>query len=213
MCSAQNKWQVKRREECSDPEVDLEKATDKQGTIRKLWAPELKAYGDHLLRLDPTSRRLRFGMGVDDGFITDYAGRVNDMKSVVYGYVVDGEVRAAAELRPLGAQLHGEAEAAFSVERPYQDTGIGTELLGRIIRTARNRGIHRLYMNCLAENRKMQRIARKYEAVLHFEEGDVVGELAPAAPNYFSIWREAIQDERSFVMAVLDLQRKFMPAA
>lgn len=184
-----------------------------RGEIRKLWMTELSAYSNHLLRLDRDSRRLRFGMNVDDGFIADYALRINDMKSIVYGCFVDGEIRAAAELRPLEAQSGGEAEAAFSVEATFQDTGIGTRLLGRVIRTARNHGIHRIYMNCLAENRKMQRVAKKYEAVLKFEQGDVVGELAPVTPNYFSIWREALEDERGFVMAVLDLQRKFMPAA
>lgn len=170
-------------------------------------------YRAHLLRLDAESRRLRFGMGATDAFVADYAQRVNDMKSVVFGYVVDGEIRGAAELRPFGPTLRGEAEAAFSVEKPYQNTGIGSELMGRVIRTARNRGIHRLYINCLTENRRMQRIARKYEAVLHFEDGDVVGEVAPVMPNYFSIWREAMEDERGFVMAVFDLQRKFMSAA
>lgn len=184
-----------------------------RGEIRKLWPTELDRYRDHLLRLDSDSRRLRFGMSVSDAFIADYARRVNDMKSVVYGCFIDGEVRAAAELRPLGTHLHGEAEAAFSVEKEWQDTGLGTALLGRVIRTARNRSIHRLYMNCLSENRKMQRVARKYEAVLHFEEGDVVGEVAPSTPNYFSIWREAIEDGGGFVMAVLDLHRRFMPAA
>lgn len=184
-----------------------------KGEIRKLWPTELERYRDHLLRLDPDSRRLRFGMGVGDEFVTDYAMRINDLQSTVYGYFEDGEVRAAAELRPIGFQMPGEAEAAFSVEKGWQDTGIGTELMGRVIRTARVTGIRRLYMNCLAENRKMQRIARKYEAVLHFEEGDVVGEVEPLTPNYFSIWREAIADQRGFVMAVLDLQRKFIPAA
>jgi PAS domain S-box-containing protein len=120
-------------------------------------------------------------------------------------------VRAAAELRPLGAYLQGEAEAAFSVERDWQGMGFGTELMGRVIRSARNRGIRRLYMNCLAENRKMQHIARKYEAELKFEEGEVLAELLPAAPNYFSIWRETLENEYGFVMAVLDLQRRFRP--
>ena len=183
------------------------------GRIRKLWVTELGLYRDHLLRLDDTSRRLRFGMATSDEFIADYALRVGDMKSVVYGYVEDGEVRAAAELRRLAYEMRGEAEAAFSVERDYQDSGIGTELLGRIIRAARNRRIHRIYMNCLLENRKMQRVARKYEAVLHFEHGEVVGEVEPATPNYFSLWREAVEDEMGFVMAVLDLQKRLLPAA
>jgi GNAT superfamily N-acetyltransferase len=184
-----------------------------RGEIRKLRLGEIEKYGEHLLRLDTDSRRLRFGMGAGDAFIAGYARRVNDMQSVVYGFFVDGEIHAAAEFRPLGGSLPVEAEAAFSVEKPYQDTGIGTQLLGRVIRTARTRGITRLYMNCLAENRKMQRVARKYDAVLHFEEGDVVGELAPRVPNYFSLWREAMDDERGFVIGVLDLQKKFLPAA
>lgn len=183
------------------------------GKIRKLWVTELGLYRDHLLRLDEESRRLRFGMGVSDEFIEDYSRRVGDMKSVVYAYVEDGEVRAAAELRRFSFEMQGEAEAAFSVEEDFQDSGIGTELLGRVIRAARNRRIRRIYMNCLLENRKMQRVARKYEAVLHFEHGEVVGEVEPATPNYFSLWREAVEDEMGFVMAVLDLQKRLRPAA
>jgi len=183
------------------------------GTTRKLYATEYHRYRDHLLRLDADSRRMRFGMQVDDAFITDYALRLNDLKSIVYGHIVDGQVRAAAELRPLAVNVNGEAEAAFSVEKDWQDSGIGTDLLGRLVRAARNRSINRVYMNCLAENRKMQAVAKKHDAILQFENGDVVGRVAPSNAHYFSIWREAVEDEMGFVMAVLDLQRRFMPAA
>lgn len=185
--------------------------TNAKADIRKLWPAEIGKYRDHLLRLDAENRRMRFGMNADNAFISDYARRVNDMKSVVYGCFVDDELRAAAELRPFGASLQDEAEAAFSVERDWQGLGFGTALMGRVIRTARNRGIRRLYVNCLAENRKMQRIARKYDAELRFEEGEVLGELLPAAPSYLSIWRETLENEHGFVMAVLDLQRRFLP--
>ena len=183
------------------------------GTIRKLFASEYHKYRDHLLRLDGESRHMRFGMAVDDAFIVDYARRLNDMKSILYAHIIGGEVRAAAELRPLAGQMHGDAEAAFSVEKRYQDSGIGTQLVGRIIRAARNRSITRVYMNCLATNRKMQAIAKKHGAILQFEAGDVVGRVAPTPAHYFSIWREAVEDEMGFVMAVIDLQRRFLPAA
>jgi GNAT superfamily N-acetyltransferase len=183
------------------------------GTTRKLFVTEYHKYRDHLLRLDDESRRMRFGMGVDDKFITNYVLRLNDMKSIVYAHMIGGEVRAAAELRPLAGQMRGEAEAAFSVEKSHQDSGIGTELVGRIVRAARNRSITRVYMNCLAENRKMQAIAKKYDAILEFDAGDVVGRVAPSSAHAFSIWREAVEDEMGFVMAVLDLQRRFLPAA
>ena len=70
---------------------------------------------------------MRFAHGVSDAFIDDYAARMTEMGSVVYGYVEDDEVRAAAELRKLGDAWGQEAEAAFSVEPTHQDLGIGSE--------------------------------------------------------------------------------------
>jgi RimJ/RimL family protein N-acetyltransferase len=174
------------------------------GTIRKMWPSETQKFRDHLLRLDRESRRLRFGMPVDDTFITDYASRAAAPGTIVYGYFVGGEMHGAAEMRLLGEDSPGDAEGAFSVEAEYQNRGIGTELLGRIVRAARNRGISRLYMNCLAENRKMQRLARKFEAQLHFDHGEVVGRVLPPVPTYLSLWDEAMDDGRGFVMAVMD---------
>ena len=57
--------------------------------------------------------------------------------------------------------------------------------MGRIVRAARNRGIRRLYMSCLAENSKMQAIARKHEADLRFEYGEVIGEILPGHAQLF----------------------------
>ena len=42
------------------------------GTIRKLWIGESAKYRDHLLRLDPESRRNRFGGAVSDEFIENF---------------------------------------------------------------------------------------------------------------------------------------------
>ena len=128
----------------------------KTGTTRKLFVTEYHKYKDHLIRLDVESRRMRFGMSVRDEFIVQYAQRLNDMKSIIFGHIIGGEVCAAAELRQLESHMRGEAEAAFSVEIPYQDSGIGTDLLGRVARVARNRSISRVYMNCLVSNKKMQ---------------------------------------------------------
>jgi len=183
------------------------------GTFRKLWPQEQPLFRDHLLRLDKASRIMRFAHGVSDKFIEDYARRMTDAGSIVFAYIVDGQVRAAAELKKLGELWGREAEAAFSVETPYQDHGVGTELMGRVIRAARNRGVHLLYMSCLASNAKMQAIARHYDADLRFEMGEVVGEIVPQEPNYFSILAEAVEDRMGFMMAVLDLQRRFVKAA
>jgi RimJ/RimL family protein N-acetyltransferase len=184
-----------------------------RGNVRKLWPTETDAFRDHLLRLDKDSRRMRFAHAVSDTFIEDYASRMHDFGSIVFGYAEDGQVRAAAELRKLGDHWGTEAEAAFSVEKDFQDHGLGTELMGRVIRSARNRGIHRLYMSCLAENSKMQAIARKHEADLKFEYGEVIGEILPESSNYFSMLTEAVEDRVGYMMAVFDLQKRLARAA
>jgi GNAT superfamily N-acetyltransferase len=194
-------------------EVIMSDLLSDQGSIRKVWPTEQGRFCEHLLRLDKESRRLRFAHGVSDAFIEDYARRMSDFGSLVYGHFIDGQIRGAAELRRLGDAWAPEAEAAFSVEKPYQDHGVGSELMGRVIRAARNRGVRRLYMSCLAENTRMQAIAKKHEAGLRFEYGEVIGEIMPDTPNYFSIIAEAAEDRVGFMIAVLELQSRLVRAA
>jgi GNAT superfamily N-acetyltransferase len=184
-----------------------------RGSIRKLWPTETPKFRDHLLRLDKASRRMRFAHGVSDYFIEDYAARMADMGGIVYAYFEGEEVRGAAELKKLGETWGREAEAAFSVEQPQQEHGIGTELMGRVIRAARNRGVQHLCVSCLAENDKMRAIARRYEAELRFEYGEVIGEIIPQGPNYFSLLAEAVEDRFGYMMAVLDLHNRVVKAA
>ncbi len=191
----------------------MSEKTAATGSIRKLWPTETDKFRDHLLRLDKTSRRMRFAHSVSDAFIAEYAGRMSELGSIVYGYIEGDDVRAVAELRKLGDAWGHEAEAAFSVEATHQELGLGTELMGRIIRSARNRGVQRLYMSCLPENNRMQAIARKYEAELVFEPGEVVGEIVPQGPNYFSVLAEAVEDRMGFILAVLHLQGRLSRAA
>lgn len=183
------------------------------GSIRKLWPSETDKFRDHLLRLDKVSRRMRFAHSVSDSFIADYAARMSELGGVVYAYIEDDEVRAVAELRKLGDSWGHEAEAAFSVEPTHQDLGIGSDLMGRIIRSARNRGVQRIYMSCLPENNRMQAIAKKYEADLSFEPGEVVGEIVPQEPNYFSVIAEEVEDRMGFILAVLNIQGRLSRAA
>lgn len=185
----------------------------REGSMRKLWPTDATLFREHLLRLDKESRRLRFAHAVSDKFIETYAERMSDFGSIVFAYIVDGRVRGAAELRRLGDVWGLEAEAAFSVERMHQDNGIGSELMGRVVRAARNRGIRRLYMSCLAENDRMQAIARKHDADLKFELGEVIGEIVPQTPNYFSVISEAAEDRVGFMIAVLELHHRLVRAA
>lgn len=183
------------------------------GTIRKLWIGESAALRDHLLRLDPESRRYRFGSPVNSHFIEQYASRALTPETVVHGYFVDGVLRAVAELRPYGKPFPLEAEAAFSVERDWQSSGIGSELMERAILAAQNRGIRAIHLNCLAENRRMQAIAKKHKAQLRFHADDVVGKLVNPGATPLSIMREFIADGYGVTNAILDLQSRMLRPA
>lgn len=183
------------------------------GTIRKLWIGEAKAFREHLLRLDADSRRSRFGSPVNEFFISNYAARALGPDSVVHGFFANGMLRAAAELRPFGKGFPAEAEAAFSVEHDFQNHGVGSALLDRTILAAKNRGIRTIYMSCLAENHRMQSIAKKYEADLRFEADEVVGEVANTGPTPLSLLREWIADGHGYATAVLDVHSRLLRTA
>jgi GNAT superfamily N-acetyltransferase len=180
------------------------------GVIRKLWMPEAGRYRGHLLRLDADSRASRFGSGVSDAFIENYAAMTFRLNAVVHGFFVEGVMRGAAELRPLGPAFAREAEAAFSIEAPWQSHGIGSALLDRTLLAARNRGIRTLHMACLANNRRMQDLARKFAAELTFDFGSVVGEVAAARPTPLSVLREMVTEGHGFATALLDVQSRML---
>lgn len=187
--------------------------TSLPGIVRKLWSGEVEQFRDHLLRLDDASRRMRFAHGVSDSFIEDYAGRMSEPGALTFAYVEDGAVRAAAELKQVGGIWGHDAEAAFSVESSHQDRGLGTELLGRVIRAARNRGVHHVILNCLAENERMQAVAKKHDAGLRVEQGEVTGEIIPDGLGYFSIFEEAFEDRAALILGLLDMQTRFARSA
>jgi len=180
------------------------------GVIRKLWIGEADKYRDHVLRLDPQSRRNRFGGAVSDDFVRNYVDLSISLDAVVHGFFVDGTLRGAAELRPLGIHFPRQAEAAISVEKSWQSYGVGSALLGRTLLAARNRGFRLLHMACLAENRRMQQLARKFDAELTFDFGTVVGEVESSNATPMSVVREMIADHHGFATAVLDLQSRML---
>jgi GNAT superfamily N-acetyltransferase len=182
------------------------------GVIRKLWIGETPKYRDHVLRLDPDSRRNRFAGGVSDDFVRHYADLTTSLDAVVHGFFIGGMIRGVAELRPLGVQLPGQAEATISVEKPWQSHGVGSALLRRTLLAARNRGFRHLHMACLADNRRMQQLARKFDAELLFDFESVVGEVASSRPTPLSLMREMMSDGHGFATAMLDLQTRMLRA-
>lgn len=144
--------------------------------LRRLTLGDAPRFEAHLLRLDPASRRLRFGGVVNETFVAGYAARVLGTARVI-GLFVEGELRGAAELHTLG-ETGTRGEAAFSLETPFRGAGHGARLFASLRRLAVRSGIRTLLFQCLSENRAMLAIARRNGASLRFESGEAHATLA-----------------------------------
>lgn len=184
--------------------------------IRRLWRSDIELFRDHLLRLDATSRHLRFGGGVSDAFIRQYAEHCFGKGDLVFGAFIDGGLHGAAELRsneaiwteqaPFDRHIH--AEAAFSVESAYRKQGLGEKLFRRITEAARNHGVEVIEIVCLPENVAMRRLAAKFKAEFAFENDQLLGKLRARRPTPFSLMTEVAHDVADLGEAWLDAQRR-----
>lgn len=186
----------------------MTKPNTDQVLIRRLWKADGPAYRDHLLRLDLDTRRDRFASMMSDRAVADYAARAITAKGFIFGAFIDGELRGVAELRPGGERGEVQAEAAFSVEKPYRRQGIGTALFERLSRTARNRGIRRVQVRCLPHNRAMQGLARKVGAEVRRNGYDAEGYITLDLPTPFSFWRETVDEAIDLSVAALNARSR-----
>ena len=85
-------------------------------------------------------------------------------------------------------------------------------MLRRTLLAARNRGFRLLQMACLADNRRMQQLARKFDAELSFDFESVIGEVESSRSTALSLMREVLSDSHGFATALLDLQSRMLRA-
>jgi GNAT superfamily N-acetyltransferase len=176
--------------------------------IRKLAPQDAGRLKEHLLRLDAEDRRLRFGHCVTTEVLLAYCDAIPWESTWMVGAFEGDVLRGVAELRDLaatGATTEGRrGELSVTVERAWQDRGIGTRLLEEALLIARNRGFKNLYLLCLPDNPKMQHLARKFGDRIRFEDGDVEVHIRSPQPDALSFFAEIFGDAVAFWQTLLD---------
>jgi len=177
--------------------------------FRYLNRTEAYQYREHLLRLDADTRQARFSAVTSDNTIRRYYDDIDWRLIKVIGYFRDGILRGAAEIRYEPRLLPGEAELAFSVERPFQSSGVGTNLMARALINLRNRGVARGHIVCLLANRRMQRLAMKYRANVKAYSGDVFMTIDVPRADAGSLLAECADTYLGWMNLGLDMALQF----
>ena len=151
-------------------------STAAKGSVRTLTAEELPLLREHLLRLDPESRRDRFNGYTDENFIGRYAAKCRTDGTIIVAYIEDGVVRGAAELHQPDLS-NALPEIAFSVEAELRRQGVGSLLFTRLIAKAKSLGYDSLRITTGSQNEAMRALAHKFGAKLAFRRGESSGSI------------------------------------
>jgi GNAT superfamily N-acetyltransferase len=180
-----------------------------KGKVRVLKPSELPLLRDHLLRLDPRSRRDRFNGAVDEDFIVRYAIGCLDDGVIVIGYFENGEVHAAAELHAPKRSADRTPEIAFSVEHHLRRRGVGSVLFKALLAEAKRAGYRRLRVTTGAYNEAMRALARKFGARLDFDHGEVSGVIDLAGTHLSKMDVPALKISRDLARAMIGFNQSF----
>jgi RimJ/RimL family protein N-acetyltransferase len=183
--------------------------------VRTLTPLELPRYRDHLLRLGTEDRRMRFGSPVPDERIVDFVDGLGPLDTRVLVHTgSDLEVIGAVQVSAASSRA---VEFAFSVEAPFRGRGVATALFDRALLWARNRRFRQAYVQCLAENHAMRRIARKAGMAVITETGESEGILIIPGATPLTLFEELMAENSGLCDVVAKTNRRtigrFMPAA
>jgi GNAT superfamily N-acetyltransferase len=181
-----------------------------EGSVRTLRPQEeLALLRDHLMRLDPASRRDRFHGFMDDDFIERYAAKCAGDGTLVIAYIENGVVRGAAELHPPEQSPDGEPEIAFSVEASVRRQGVGSILFKKLIAEARFKGYRSLRITTGAQNEAMRALANKFGAQLTFRHGESTGSIDLKPRNQMELAMPALAGTIAAANAIAHLNRAY----
>jgi len=172
--------------------------------FRKLLPSEIDRYEDHLIHLSPEDRYSRFAGYVSDEGIRKHCRELDPLKSILVGFFDRGTLYGVCEMRIISNGSSPRAEAAFSVDRKFQNRGICTSLINRALTIARNRGVRVVDVVCLLQNRRMQAVAKHYSNNVVVDSGEVVISIDIVRPNQVSLLLELIDDGAGVLTTLLD---------
>ncbi len=169
--------------------------------IRKLSPRHRPKIAQHLIRLEPQDRYLRFGYPATDEQIVRYVEGLNFVRDEIYG--VFNRRLALVAMAHLAFSIDPQwatcAEFGVSVLQQSRGKGLGAQLFGHAVVHARNEGVHMLFIHALSENAVMLNIARQAGARVEREGSESEAFLLLPAATLDSHVHQIVNEKMSEV--------------
>jgi len=153
---------------------------------------------DHLLRLPLNDRYLRFCNTLSDEGIQRYVDRIDlratDGEACFAVFDDSRRVVGLCHVAPYSDDKEA-AELALSVDENFRKNGIGDVLFHRGILHCESLGIKKIYMNCLASNTPIQKLARRHSMKVTTDYGESVAALNLNDRNAVIAFLESVQND------------------
>lgn len=160
--------------------------------VQRLGDGARAGYAAHLHALPPEDVRLRFGSPLAAEAIDAYVARIDFDADAVFA--AHDERLAPVGVAHVGV-VDDAAELGVSVLPDHRGRGLGSALVARAFEHARNRGLRRLWMHCLAGNATMTRIARRAGMAVVVDAGEADASLALPPRDPASVASELAADQ------------------
>lgn len=120
-----------------------------------------KLLTEHLLRLKPEDCYMRFFNAMSDDSIKKYVEKIDLSDNGVFVHFDEHGTKIISFLHASRID-HGEYEFGLSVDADQRGKSRGYELFKTAVNWATSLGCKRIYVNCLYQNKAMQKIAERF---------------------------------------------------
>lgn len=143
----------------------------KRFSIDRLTRTRKPAILEHLIRLDPADRRLRFGVARSGTDLARYVADMDDARDVLLGaHAPSGELLGIAHV----ALENGVADLGLSVDRRARRCGVGVALAQRALIEAQRAGARELRFDSDSNNAAMRAIAEHLQMDYERDGAEVI---------------------------------------
>jgi RimJ/RimL family protein N-acetyltransferase len=137
----------------------------------RLRAEHRSAIFRHLMGLDRDGRLLRFGTPARDEAVAHYVASIDFERDIVEGVWDEGQLVGVAHLAVYMENAVPVGELGISVSPEARHTHLGQRLLSRVLLRARLMRLTRVYVQFMARNTPMARLAREFTNSVEVKRG------------------------------------------